>query len=81
MLLTQNVLNEKNFIYKSNYGGWYCVSDETFLTDSQLKDNDAKKGEKVSIESGHPVEWTEEENYMFKLSSLQDDVTYWIKQR
>lgn len=36
-------------------------------------------GRKVSIESGHAVEWTEEQNYMFKLSQYQDDVVHWIK--
>jgi methionyl-tRNA synthetase len=72
-----NVLKDQNAIYKDTYSGWYCVSDETFLTESQLK---LVSDQKVSIESGHPVEWTEEENYMFKLSEYQDDVTYWAKQ-
>lgn len=73
-----NQLKENDKIYSTTYGGWYCVSDETFLTDSQLKEN--PNGVKVSAESGHSVEWTEEENYMFKLSKLQEDVLYWIKQ-
>jgi methionyl-tRNA synthetase len=72
-----NVLKDQNAIYKDKYSGWYCVSDETFLTESQLK---LVGDQKVSIESGHPVEWTEEENYMFKLSDYQDDVVYWAKQ-
>lgn len=33
----------------------------------------------MSAESGHPVKWVEEENYMFKLSQFQDDVIYWVK--
>ncbi|XP_041765781.1 methionine--tRNA ligase, mitochondrial [Anopheles merus] len=64
-------------IYSASYSGWYCVPDETFLTDSQLKENE--RGEKCSLESGHPVEWTEEENYMFRLSRYQDDVRHWVK--
>lgn len=76
----QNNLQSKDNIYKANYSGWYCVPDEMFLTDSQLKDKEGSPGVKVSIESGHPVEWTEEENYMFKLSKYQDDVIYWVKQ-
>ncbi|XP_053670317.1 methionine--tRNA ligase, mitochondrial [Anopheles nili] len=64
-------------IYSASYAGWYCVPDETFLTDSQLKENE--QGEKFSLESGHPVEWTEEENYMFRLSRYQDDVRHWVK--
>jgi methionyl-tRNA synthetase len=69
-------LKSKNAIYKDNYSGWYCVQDETFLTDSQLNVVDGKR---FSIESGHPVEWTEEENYMFKLSDYQKEVIYWAK--
>ncbi|XP_055629470.1 methionine--tRNA ligase, mitochondrial [Toxorhynchites rutilus septentrionalis] len=70
-------LERSGSVYSANYAGWYCVPDETFLTDSQLKENDS--GVKVSVESGHPVEWTEETNYMFKLNRHQDDVLYWIK--
>lgn len=33
----------------------------------------------VSIESGHPVEWTEEQNYMFKLSNFKDDLLKWLR--
>lgn len=72
-----NVLKDQNAIYKDKYSGWYCVPDETFLTESQLK---IVGDQKVSIESGHPVEWTEEENYMFKLSDYQKDLIYWAKQ-
>lgn len=73
-----NELKSRGHIHSSQYNGWYCVSDETFLTDSQLKINE--DGSKSSLESGHPVEWTEETNYMFSLSKLQDDVLYWVKQ-
>lgn len=36
-------------------------------------------GDKVSEESGHPVEWTEEKNYMFKLSQFQEEVIRWAE--
>lgn len=81
LIFPQNVLYQKNHIYKTKYSGWYCVSDEMFLTDCQLKEKEGDPGTKVSIESGHPVQWTEEVNYMFKLSEFQDDVIHWIKQR
>uniref|UniRef100_A0A2M4AL39 Methionine--tRNA ligase, mitochondrial n=1 Tax=Anopheles triannulatus TaxID=58253 RepID=A0A2M4AL39_9DIPT len=70
-------LEASGSIYSANYAGWYCVPDETFLTESQLKEND--RGEKCSLESGHPVEWTEEQNYMFRLGQYQDEVRYWVK--
>lgn len=71
-----NLLQSNGHIYSTKYSGWYCIPDETFLTESQLKE---KNGIKVSEESGHPVEWTEEVNYMFKLSKFQDEILYWIK--
>ncbi|XP_050101305.1 methionine--tRNA ligase, mitochondrial [Anopheles aquasalis] len=70
-------LDASGSIYSANYAGWYCVPDETFLTESQLKENE--RGEKCSLESGHPVEWTEEQNYMFRLSQYQEEVRYWVK--
>ncbi|XP_072379531.1 methionine--tRNA ligase, mitochondrial [Diabrotica undecimpunctata] len=75
------ILDENQYIYKSKYEGWYCVSDETFLTESQLNEITKNDGTKVlvSSESNHPVEWSSEENYMFKLSQFQDDLNYWLK--
>lgn len=75
----KTTLADKDYIYKSKYSGWYSVSDETFLTEHQIKDNEKK--EKVSLESGHPVKWVEEENYMFKLSEFQEAVKYWVSNR
>jgi len=73
-----NKLKSQNAIYKDKYSGYYCLQDETFLSDSQLS-TDPVTGKKTSIESGHPVEWSEEENYMFKLTDYQEDVIYWAK--
>ena len=33
---------------------------------------------KVSTESGHPVMWMEEKNYMFRLSDFKDQLTTWV---
>lgn len=80
-IFLQRKLDEEGHIYSSKYSGWYCVSDETFLTESQLKEVASPEGNGkvlVSAESGHPVEWTEEENYIFKLSRFQDDLRHWI---
>lgn len=57
------VLEEKGFIYKDTYSGWYSVPDETYYTESELVDG-------CSPDSGHPVEWVEEESYYFKLSAF-----------
>jgi methionyl-tRNA synthetase len=78
-----NVLKKNGKIYSAKYGGWYCISDETFITESQLKEKIEPDGRKtiISGESGHPVEWIEELNYMFPLRSLQDDLKYWISRK
>ncbi|XP_034252808.1 methionine--tRNA ligase, mitochondrial [Thrips palmi] len=73
-------LNDGNFIYKGSYSGWYCVADEAFLTDAQVKEGSAQgDGHKISIDSGQPVEWTTEENFMFRLSSFKSDLLYWLQ--
>ncbi|XP_076339565.1 methionyl-tRNA synthetase, mitochondrial isoform X2 [Tachypleus tridentatus] len=68
-------LDNQGFIYKDKYQGWYCSSEESFLTPSQVKED---SGKMVSTESGQPVEWTQEENYMFRLSQLEQDILHWL---
>jgi methionyl-tRNA synthetase len=58
-------LIEKGDVYLSEYEGWYSVSDEAYLTDSQVQDG-------KSIESGKPVERIREESYFFKMSAYAD---------
>ncbi|KAF2077111.1 hypothetical protein CYY_001558 [Polysphondylium violaceum] len=81
-----NRLLERGYIYKGKYQGWYCMSDESFLTNSQVTEgmspvtptNPVSKKCMVSLESGHVVEWLEEENYMFKLSAFKEDIEKWL---
>lgn len=77
----QKVLTSRGHIYEGEYTGWYCVSDEAFLTNTQLKTITDKTGNeiKVSAESGRPVEWTEEKNFKFRLSKFEDDLLHWLK--
>ena len=51
-------------VYRGKYSGWYCPRCEAFKDEEELK------------EPGHlcpdhelPCEWTEEENYFFRLSA------------
>ncbi|XP_071441300.1 methionine--tRNA ligase, mitochondrial isoform X2 [Hetaerina americana] len=79
----QNLKNNGH-IYEGSYKGWYCVSEEAFLKDSQLKEvksegSSGVKSKMVSTESGHTAEWTEEKNYMFRLSSFKDDLLHWLR--
>ncbi|HEX7151574.1 MAG TPA: methionine--tRNA ligase [Thermoanaerobaculia bacterium] len=47
-------------IYLGEHSGWYCQSEETFIPENQVRDG--------RDDSGHPVEWTTERNYFFRLS-------------
>uniref|UniRef100_A0A3Q2QP56 Methionine--tRNA ligase, mitochondrial n=1 Tax=Fundulus heteroclitus TaxID=8078 RepID=A0A3Q2QP56_FUNHE len=75
-----SVLWNKGLIYKGSYEGWYSTQDESFLTPSQVGDalDPSGKAVKVSLESGHKVEWMKEENYMFRLSAFRSRLHDWL---
>ena len=56
-------------IYLSKYEGWYSVRDEAYFDEGELSTN--AEGKKFAP-TGSPVEWMEEENYLFKLSAYAD---------
>lgn len=74
-------MSENGHIYKGKYAGWYCVPEEAFLSNDELVDTKLPNGDviKVSSQSGHPVEWAEEDNYKFRLSSFRSDLKHWLK--
>ncbi|KAL4631570.1 methionine-tRNA ligase, mitochondrial [Arapaima gigas] len=76
------VLQDKGFIYKGTYEGWYSTPDESFLTPSQVGDRTDSDGRtvKISLESGHKVEWMKEENYMFRLSEFRSPLQRWLRE-
>ena len=76
MLLKEQLVDEGH-IYRGEYAGWYSVADETFLSDSDVAD-DVETGSKVSLESGHPVEWCSEENYIFRLTAFREQLLKWL---
>ncbi|XP_067616295.1 methionine--tRNA ligase, mitochondrial-like isoform X3 [Eurosta solidaginis] len=49
-----HTLKSRGHIYSAAYCGWYCVSDETFLTESQLR-LDTHTGAGLLLDSGHPA--------------------------
>ncbi|KAH3804912.1 hypothetical protein DPMN_133205 [Dreissena polymorpha] len=73
-------LMRQGFIYKGEYSGWYSVSDEAFLGEKDVLDKTDDQGNKfkVSAESGHPVTWLKEENYVFALSQFKDKLNAWL---
>ena len=57
-------IRDNGFIYKAQYTGQYCVSEELYV-------NEGKPGE-ACPSCGNPTETVSEENYYFKLSAFQD---------
>ncbi|KAM9849795.1 methionine--tRNA ligase, mitochondrial [Aulostomus maculatus] len=76
-----SVLLKKGLIYKGTYEGWYSTQDESFLVPSQVGDAVDSTGKqiKVSLDSGHEVEYLKEENYMFRLSAFRPQLLDWLK--
>jgi methionyl-tRNA synthetase len=56
------ILREKGHIYLDRYQGWYDVSSETFVKESDLVDGKSP--------DGNEVRWVEEENWFFRLSAF-----------
>jgi len=61
-------LQEKGDIYKGIYEGYYCVSDENFLSDDIALEKD---GTKICPDCGKKAGKVSEECYFFKLSAYQ----------
>ena len=59
-------LYDSGDIYKGPYEGYYCRPCERFFPEKELTD------EKICPIHKLPLEWTEEENYFFRLSKYQD---------
>ncbi|TFK63472.1 hypothetical protein BDN72DRAFT_902385 [Pluteus cervinus] len=66
-----NKLNDRGLIYKGKYSGWYSITDECFYTENQIGPSSQDPNVMVSLETGAQVEWSNEENYMFRLSNFR----------
>jgi methionyl-tRNA synthetase len=64
---------KKGDIYKGHYEGYYCVSCETFFTQTQLLDDGG------CPDCGKPTSLVKEESYFFKLSKYQDKLLEWYQ--
>ena len=56
-------------IYKGKYTGWYCVGEETFFTETTVKENNG-----ICPAHKRPYDKIEEENYFFKLSNYTSQI-------
>ncbi len=69
------VLNDNGYLYKGTYEGWYCVPDETFYTETDVRH--ANEGKDVPADAplcpdcGRPLQRISEESWFFKLSEFQ----------
>lgn len=61
-------LLEKGDIYKGTYQGWYCVSEENFLSEDVPLE---PEGHKICPDCGRKAILLEEESYFFRLSAYQ----------
>jgi methionyl-tRNA synthetase len=59
------VVAARGDLYKATYSGWYCTTDEIYVPETQLLDG------RRCPNCGGAVEWLEEENIKFRLSSYQ----------
>lgn len=66
-------------IYKGRYEGWYSVTDEAFVLESQTVLQ--PDGRRVSAETGAELVWKSEESYFFALSKYQDRLERWLDDR
>ena len=69
------VMYEKGDIYKDEYEGFYCVSCETFFTQTQLLDNEC------CPDCGKQTNIVKEESYFFRLSKYEDKLLKWYKEK
>lgn len=74
-------LAEAGHIYHGRYQGWYCMSDEAFLGEGQVREEQLPGGQTsmVSVESGRPVEWHSEDNHMFRMSAFRGELLHWLR--
>jgi methionine--tRNA ligase len=76
-LTAQNAFNkmyQKGDIYKGEYEGFYCVSCESFFTQTQLlEDNKCP-------DCGRDTNIVKEESYFFRLSKYQDALLKWYEE-
>ncbi|EIP2823945.1 methionine--tRNA ligase [Campylobacter jejuni] len=64
---------EKGDIYKGEYEGYYCVSCESFFTQSQLIN------QKCCPDCGKETKLLKEESYFFRLSKYEKNILKWYE--
>ena len=61
----------RDAVYRGKYAGWYCPRCEAFKTEDELR-----QPGNLCPDHERPCEWTEEENFFFRLSTYEG----WLKE-
>lgn len=69
---TLQTLYDKDLIYRADYTGWYCTSDERFWTEKDVADG-------LCPDCRRPVERLSESNYFFRMSRYQERLITYIQ--
>ncbi len=70
---TLQALYDKDLIYRADYTGWYCTSDERFWTEKDVVDG-------LCPDCKRPVERLSESNYFFRMSQYKDRLITYIQE-
>uniref|UniRef100_A0A0N5ANR1 Methionine--tRNA ligase, mitochondrial n=1 Tax=Syphacia muris TaxID=451379 RepID=A0A0N5ANR1_9BILA len=70
-----SILKAKDLILKKKYAGWYSVTDECFYTKKEVT---LSSGQMISRMTGSPVQWVEEENYLFNFERFIPTIRKWL---
>jgi len=65
-------LQAAGVLYTASYEGWYCLPDERFWTEEEVREGRCP-------ECGRPVEHISESNYFFKMSAYRDRLRQHIR--
>ena len=69
------VIKDNGYLYKGAYDGWYCIHEETYFTETQVRHADEERhteGQHLCPDCGRPLERVQEESWFFKLSEFQE---------
>lgn len=68
-------LSDAGLLRKDSYSGYYSQPDECFVPPSRILLRE--DGKRVSAESGHVLEWLQEDNFVFPVGKFVSDIRTW----
>ncbi len=67
-------LKADGYLYEGEYDGWYCVPDETYFTETQVRHYNEEQGDENAHncpDCGRPLQRIKETSWFFKLSAFE----------